>query len=127
MNARHPLLSQRPAVAIGHIGPVLVSNISAATRFYADLGMRVVISREQMAILELRGGTHLILREGPTTSARVGFDLMVDDIEQTRRDALDRGLTATEIRRGGIHSTFHLIDPDGRSVSVTSSHAMGEV
>lgn len=117
----------RPDVAIGHVGPVSVRDLDVSMPFYADLGMRTVGRFGSMAILELRGGTHLILREGPTTSARVGFDLMVDDIEQTRRDALDRGLTATEIRRGGIHSTFHLIDPDGRSVSVTSSHAMGEV
>ena len=44
-------------------------------------------------------------------------------------DAHDRfaaaGLEPSEIERGGIHSSFQVLDPSGTSVTITSSHAVG--
>ena len=67
---------------------------SADATFYADLGMRTVLVRDQMAILELRGGTHLILRGGPVSGGRLPFDLMVDDVDAVFAAAVDAGATA---------------------------------
>ena len=53
------------------------------------------------------------------------FDLMVDDIEATRRDYAAKGLEPSEISRGRIHDSFHLVGPDGHDFTVTSSHAGG--
>ena len=117
----------RPAVAIGHIGPLTVSSIPDAVAFYAGLGMRVVMSRARMAILELRGGTHLILRQGKSSTDRAPFDLMVDDVDAVRQDLVAAGVPLGPVRTGGVHRTFELTDPDGHRVAITSSHAMGPV
>ena len=117
----------RPAVAIGHIGPLIVSSIPDAVAFYADLGMRTVMVGPDMAILELRGGTHLILRRGEASGGRAPFDLMVDDLDGVRDQLQRSGVSLGPVRSGGVHRTFDLLDPDRHRVSITSSHAMGPV
>lgn len=117
----------RPRCAIGHIGPLPVSSVPTSVAFYAGLGMRQVMATERMAILELRGGTHLILRQAPIQANSAPFDLMVDDVHALRDELLQSGSKPSSIRHGGVHRTFDLTDPDGRRVSVTSSHAIGPV
>ena len=117
----------RPVCAIGHIGPLVVSSIAKAVEFYADLGMRRVMATPDMAILELRGGTHLILRRGMVTAGHAPFDLMVDDLDGVREQLERSGECPGPVRRGGVHRSFDLSDPDGHRVSITSSHAMGPV
>jgi len=79
-----------------------VKNVRAAGLFWSDLGMRPVHVKEGNAILELRGGTHLILlpAEGDARSDPP-LDLMVDDLAVT--------------------------DPEGHAVTVNSSHVVGKV
>ena len=117
----------RPGCAIGHVGPLPVSSIQESVTFYGQFGMRKVMANDAMAILEMRGGTHLILRRAPVSTGRVPFDLMVDDIPGLRDRLVARGQSPSPIREGGVHQTFTLKDPDGRRVAVTSSHAMGPV
>ena len=119
----------RPDVAIGHIGPHPTTDLDATVRFFEQLGTRTVAVMPAMAILELRGGTHLILRQVDRIEpgATASFDLMVDDIDTAHDRFAAAGLEPSEIGRGGIHSSFQVLDPSGTSVTITSSHAVGPV
>lgn len=117
----------RPPVAIGHVR-LMVSNVPQATDYFVKLGLRYITQSETLAVLELRGGTHLVLRAtdqpiAPGTNAP--FDLMVDDVVATRRAYEELGLTPSQIETGRIHSSFTLTGPDGYLITVTSSHTSG--
>src|SRR3712207_4352232 len=74
-----------PPVAIGHV-TLRVSEVSRAADFYETLGLRPILNREELAILELRGGTHLVLfraKSKPKAGPVRIFDFMVEDIEAT--------------------------------------------
>src|SRR5438046_2388147 len=49
-----------PEISVGHIA-LTVSDVAASTRFYAALGLQPCHEGGGIAILELRGGTHLLL------------------------------------------------------------------
>jgi catechol 2,3-dioxygenase-like lactoylglutathione lyase family enzyme len=107
-----------------------VSDVEAAANFWESLDMRVVERDASIAIFELRGGTHLILlpAEGaPVSTDTVPFDLMVDDLDATHRTWSERGLATSAITKGRIHTSFTLADPDGRALTVNSSHVVGAV
>ena len=82
-----------PAAALGHF-VMKVANLAASYQFYADLGLRQVgISFPTRAIIELRGGTHLLLvpendkATSSLTSGRLGqrgafFDEQLDVVDQ---------------------------------------------
>jgi hypothetical protein len=89
--------------------------------------MRVVFQREDFAVLELRGGTHLVVMAGDAEDEGIPFDIMVDDLQATRNRFKDAGLNPTPITEGGIHSSFTVADPAGRAVTVNSSHVVGPV
>ena len=114
----------RPAIAIGHVS-LQVPDVPASTDFFLTLGIRSVFTRDDFAVLEFRGGTHLVLRPTEVRVAkgeRLHFDVMVDDVEAARRDLVGAGLEASEITRGRVHASFLLTTPCGRHLSVTSSH-----
>lgn len=121
------MASSRPAVAIGHV-TLRVGSVARAESFYRALGMRPIVLSEGMAILELRGGTHLLLfrakgkpRSGPVRS----FDFMVDDLPALRENLLKSGMEVSALEhdaRGG-HVFFSIKDPDGHLLTVYSSHA----
>jgi len=50
----------KPPVGVGHMS-LTVADVEASNRFYAALGLRVVGKGDDMSILELRGGTHLLV------------------------------------------------------------------
>jgi catechol 2,3-dioxygenase-like lactoylglutathione lyase family enzyme len=117
----------RPAIAIGHV-TLLVGSVAQAESFYRSLGMRPIVTKKGMAILELRGGTHLLLfrakgkpRSGPIRA----FDLMVDDIPALRKHLLKSGMVVSALERDarGGHVFFSVKDPDGHLLTVYSSHA----
>ncbi len=124
MTAR-PEGHRRPIVAIGHVS-LAVDDIGATTAFFLKFGLRKIFENDEIAVLELRGGTHLILSgAGDDEKARrkPSFDLMFDDIEAARSTAQEQGLQTTPIQVGRIHSSFMVKTPDGRDLTVTSSHA----
>ena len=126
--SRSESTSGRPAVAIGHVR-LEVAEVGAATEFFVKLGVRPIVTKSTFAVLELRGGTHLILRPATgdiPSGSPVHFDVMVDDIERSRRDCEAHGIRASEIERGSIHNSFHVTTPDGQILSVTSSHVGDE-
>ena len=117
----------RPPVAVGHVR-LPVSDVGAAARWLETVGLRPIVTRDELAVLELRGGTHVVVRqtEPPAPGAVAPFDLMVDDIDATHRDYAAKGLNPSEIRRGRIHDSFDLAGPDGWAFTVNSSHASGQ-
>jgi catechol 2,3-dioxygenase-like lactoylglutathione lyase family enzyme len=120
-------VGSRPSVWIGH-AVLTVSDVDRSADYWRDLGMREVERNEHVAVLELRGGTHLVLVPGtPPEDADTPFDLMVEDVDATHADWAARGLDPTPIERGRIHAAFTMRDPDGYRLTVNSSHVVGEV
>jgi catechol 2,3-dioxygenase-like lactoylglutathione lyase family enzyme len=128
-----------PPLAVGHIS-LTVNDLEASYRFYSDLGLRSFDKGDAMAILELRGGTHLLLFQqggpigaeaGPFDGARAtSIDLMLggrgrDELEALRSRLVERGHAPEPIpdRQFFGHHLFKAKDPDGNEVTVSTSHA----
>jgi catechol 2,3-dioxygenase-like lactoylglutathione lyase family enzyme len=133
-----------PAAALGHF-VMKVANLDASYQFYADLGLRQMGMFPDVAIIELRGGTHILLLpendEGPfpLTSSHLGqraaffneqLDLMINgktraDLESYRAILLKNGIAAGEIAQEKFfgHDYFELTDPDGHGITVYTTHA----
>jgi catechol 2,3-dioxygenase-like lactoylglutathione lyase family enzyme len=119
----------RPEVAIGHV-VLEVADPRRAAAFYRALGLRPVVERDGMAILELRGGTHLLLfrRRGRAKGGPVrAFDFMVDDVDGAHAAAGRARLRRTPIGEDAAigHRWFEVTDPDGHVLRVFSSHTQG--
>ena len=118
-------VDQRPPVAVGHVR-LPATDVAVAEQWLQSVGLRPIFADSSLAVLELRGGTHVVVRkteQPPTAGSAAPFDLMVDDIEAARHDYAERGLRPSEISRGRIHDSFHLAGPDGYDFTVNSSHA----
>jgi hypothetical protein len=116
---------RRPPVAVGHIH-LDATDVAATARWLEAVGMRPIFEADDFAVLELRGGTHLVVSETkrrPRKGTEAPFDLMVDDVAATRRAYAARGCKPSRIRKGRIHDTFDVVGPDGYVFAVTSSHA----
>lgn len=119
---------QRPPVAVGHVR-LAVTDVGAAARWLEAVGLRPIVTRDELAVLELRGGTHVVVRQAgqpPAPGTTAPFDLMVDDVDAAHRDYAGKGLSPSAIRRGRIHDSFDLAGPDGWAFTVNSSHASGQ-
>lgn len=124
-----PAADERPVFAVGHVR-LAVEDAESAHDFFVRHGLRGIARKPDLAIVELRGGTHLILNraEQPIEDGQPApFDLMVDDVDRTRRRFTDDGVHATEIERGDIHDLFHVTGPSGYWIRISSSHAVGAV
>jgi len=129
MTAKQTAESKRPLVAIGHV-ILHARDVAASAEFYSALGLRLIFKRSDFAILELRGGTHLLLFEAkqkPEAGPLRSFDFMVDDITSTRASFEAAGMEVTPIKDDGIsgHQMFEVTDPDGNAVTILSSHTEG--
>lgn len=118
-----------PPIAIGHV-TLRVSDVGRAADFYRALGLRPILNREELAILELRGGTHLVLfrAEGRPEGGPVRvFDFMVEDIEAAHAAMSSAGVEGTSIGEDDTagHLWFEVTDPDGHVLRVFSSHTDG--
>ena len=122
------LADQRPPVAVGHVR-LSVDNVSSAASWLETVGLRPIVTREDLAVLELRGGTHVVVRPAeqlPAPGTGAPFDLMVDDVDAAHRDYTAKGLSPSPIRRGRIHDSFEVAGPGGWTFTVNSSHASGQ-
>lgn len=119
-----PTGDPRPCVAIGHVS-IAVSDIAALSEFYAAFGMRPVADLGTLAILELRGGTHLRLESGEPGHATL--DLIVDDIADARAALEELGACPSTVTSSGAHDRFLATDPEGNTLLVQSDHAIGPV
>ena len=116
---------RRPGAAVGHVY-LGATDVPAAAEWFEAVGLRPIAGGGDFAVLELRGGTHLVITQRqrrPRKGTEASFDLMVDDVDGAHRRFAARGLKPTRIRRGSIHDSFRLDGPDGYEITVLSSHA----
>jgi len=52
---------QRPPVAVGHVR-LNITDVGAAARWFETVGLRPIVTMDELAVLELRGGTHVVVR-----------------------------------------------------------------
>ncbi len=117
----------RPPVAIGHVH-LPVKSVPTTSAFLQQLGLRQVFEKETFAVLELRGGTHLIIeksRKRTKEGTKAPVDFMVDDVKKARAKYAKMGMKPTRIKSGTIHSSFFIPGPGGWSFKITSSHTSG--
>lgn len=132
-----------PSAAIAHF-VMKVKDVESSYAFYQGLGLRGIDKFPEMAIIELRGGTPLLLaaKDDPMAGAlhasRVGqrpdfisekIDLMIAghtraDLEKYRAELMANGYSPADIAEAPLygHDYFSMLDPDGHGVSVYTSH-----
>ena len=118
----------RPPFWVGHV-VLETDRLEESAEFMRTIGMRPVHQRSDVAIFELRGGTHLILV--PKSKAVRGdapFDLMVEDLRATHQHFTSLGLapTAIEAMPAVGHELFRVREPAGHLITFYSNHVSGE-
>lgn len=119
---------QRPPIAVAHV-VLETDRMEASAAFMQAIGMRPVFLGPQVSVLELRGGTHLLLmRKDEVSGGGAPFDLMVDDLQAAHARFAAAGLapSAIEARPAIDHEVFTLREPAGHVITVFSSHASGK-
>jgi len=133
-----------PTASFGHF-VMKVNDIATSYQFYTELGLRPFGIFPDLAIIELRGGTHILLfsknDELPFSinSSHLGqrgsfsneqLDLMIEgksrnDLDLYRTTLIEKGLSVDEIAQDQFfgHDYFQLADPDGNGITVYTSHA----
>ena len=133
-----------PALAVAHL-VFKVANLKSSCQFYSNLGLPPFFIEEKVAIIELRGGTHLVLLSvdepagEDVAESLTGqfhkrfseqFDLMiegksVDELKKYRSELISRGIAAGEIPDESFfgHHLFCVKDPDGYGITIYTSHA----
>jgi catechol 2,3-dioxygenase-like lactoylglutathione lyase family enzyme len=132
-----------PELAVAHL-VFKVADLKTSCQFYSNLGLPPFFIEEEVAIIELRGGTHLLLLEvdqlaGEGIAESVTgqfhkrfseqFDLMIkgkglDELKQYRSELISRGIAAGEIPDETLygHYLFCIKDPDGHGITIYTSH-----
>jgi len=54
-------LDQKPPVAVGHVR-LPATDVAAAARWLETVGLRPIFQDTDLAVLEFRGGTHVVVR-----------------------------------------------------------------
>ncbi len=117
-----PASDPRPPVWVGHIS-LSTDHLDESHEFMKKLGMRSIVQSENVAVLELRAGTHLVLlRQDEITPGPAPFDLMVEDLVATHRQLSEMGLAPSEISEGRIHRSFTVREPSGHTITFNSTH-----
>src|SRR6201988_4709597 len=131
-------------LAVAHL-VLKVADLKSSCQFYSKLGLPPFATDDKVAIIELRGGTHLLLLsvEEPAgeeiAESLTGqfpkrfseqFDLMIegkglDELKKYRLELLSRGIAAGEISDEAVfgHYLFCIKDPDGNGITIYTSHA----
>ena len=113
---------KRPLVWVGHV-VLRTRHLDESEAFMRALGIRYLTREGEVVILELRGGTHLILLDDKDAKpGDAGFDLMVDDIDAAHGICIGQGLSPTEIDKGRNHRSFSVAEPSGHRIKFFDSH-----
>jgi hypothetical protein len=113
---------KHPSVWIGHVA-MYSDQVMQSREFMLAIGMRHIFSDDSVAVLEMRGGTHLVITSNPDSGLIMSsFDLMVDDIDASHRAFTDLNLKPSDIERGSIHDEFMVTEPGGTAIRFNSSH-----
>lgn len=132
-----------PVAALGHF-VMKVDNIEKSYQFYTGMGLRPFGLFPDLGIIELRGGTHILLFAkkdelpfpiGPSHLGQRGafhkehLDLMIggkskDDLELYWTSLVGKGYAVGTISQEQFfgHDYFQLVDPDGHGITVYTSH-----
>ncbi len=120
-----------PPVWIGHV-ILKTRKWKESEAFMRALGIRFLTREGEAAILELRGGTLLILLDdkdaeaasdsAPAMAGDAGFDLMVDDLDAAHGVCKDQGLEPSGIDKGRNHRSFTVTEPSGHKIKFFDSH-----
>jgi catechol 2,3-dioxygenase-like lactoylglutathione lyase family enzyme len=132
-----------PELAVGHL-VFKVADLKRSCQFYSNLGLPPFAIDEDLAIIELRGGTHLILLSiDPVAAENIAesltgqfhkkfseqFDLMIkgkdmNELKKYRSELITRGIAAGEIPDETFfgHYLFCIKDPDGNGITIYTSH-----
>ena len=132
-------------LAVAHL-VFKVADLKSSCQFYSNLGLPPFATDEKVAIIELRGGTHLLLLSvdesaGEDIAASLTgqfhkrfseqFDLMIkgkdlNELENYRSELISRGIAAGEIPDETFfgHYLFCIKDPDGNGITIYTSHAI---
>lgn len=119
----------KPTAAIAHIF-IKTPNVKKTVKFYLNLGLRKIWESPQMGIVELRGGTHILFFKNKTKFTKppkANFDLMVDNVKTFHKELKKKKNKVSKIqsdKRSG-HDLFTVCDPDGRNITIYSSHTEG--
>jgi catechol 2,3-dioxygenase-like lactoylglutathione lyase family enzyme len=130
-------------LAVAHL-VIKVADLKSSCEFYSNLGIPPFAIDEEGAIIELRGGTHLLLLErdqfaGNDVAESVTgqfnkrlseqFDLMIKgkglgELKEYRLELISRGVVAGEIPDETFfgHHLFCIEDPDGNGITIYTSH-----
>ena len=131
-------------LAVAHL-VFKVANLKSSCQFYSNLGLPPFFIEAKVAIIELRGGTHLLLLSVDEPAGQEiaesltgqfhkrfseQFDLMIegkglDELKKYRLELLSRGIAAGEISDETFfgHHLFCIKDPDGNGITIYTSHA----
>jgi catechol-2,3-dioxygenase len=132
-------------LAVAHL-VFKVADLKRSCQFYANLGIPPFAIDGKVALIELRGGTHLLLLEADELAGEglaesvtgqfhqrfsEQFDLMIkgkglNELENYRLELIGRGIAAGEIPDEMFfgHHLFCIKDPDGNGITIYTSHAI---
>jgi hypothetical protein len=118
---------QRPPVWVGHV-VLETDRFAESEQFMRKIGMRSVVQRPEVAVLELRGGTHLVLiAKAGAAPGEAPFDLMVEDLQATHQRFIELGLDPTPIvPASSNHECFSVREPAGHVITFMSNHVSGK-
>src|ERR1700693_4315017 len=134
-----------PELAVAHL-VFKVADLKSSCQFYSNLGLPPFYIEEKLAIIELRGGTHLVLLSvdepagEDVAESLTGqfhkrfseqFDLMIkgkglNELKKYRLELISRGITAGEIPDETFfgHHLFWIKDTDEHGITIYTSHAI---
>jgi len=132
-------------LAVAHL-VFKVADLKSSCKFYSNLGIPPFATDEKVAIIELRGGTHLLLLEVDQLAGEdlaesltgqfhkrfsERFDLMIkgkglNELKKYRLELISRGIAAGEIPDESFfgHHLFCIKDPDGNGITIYTSHVI---
>ena len=130
-------------LAVAHL-VFKVADLKSSCDFYSNLGLPPFYIEEKVAIIELRGGTHLVLLSVDESAGEEvaesltgqfherlseRFDLMIkgkglNELKKYRLELISRGIAAGEIPDELFfgHYLFCVKDPDGNGITIYTSH-----
>jgi catechol 2,3-dioxygenase-like lactoylglutathione lyase family enzyme len=117
----------RPPLWIGHV-TLETDRLEESAQFMRTIGMRPVHNGSDVAIFELRGGTHLVLiAKSAVVPGDTLFDLMVEDLRATHRRFTSLGLAPSPIEAMSSidHEFFRIREPAGHLITFYSTHWSG--
>ena len=122
-------IDERPPLWTGHVY-LYSRDPQRAGNFFEKLGLRPVAIMEPFAVMEMRGGCHIVVRLDPEAVGRpADFDLMVDDLDASHEAWAAMGVTVSDISRDerAAGRIFTVTDPDGNTLVVRANHVVGAV